>query len=148
MIGRQIEFACTTWNRGTALYCHQPLVFPEVLADLSRHGKQGSRGLFDFVQGAGKRLLGNLGIVSEGQQDLPLPLEFLNQIDLQIRPARHFQHLEGRQKRAMMGMAVVAAAEVGDPTEQILQTEQRANALIQRIFVGNHRVGPRLVCRL
>ena len=44
-------------------------------------------------------------------------------------------------------MRLITVAEMGDPTEQILQAEQRANALIQRILVGNHRIGPRMVCR-
>ena len=142
MIGRQVEFACATWNRGTALDCHQPFVFPEVLADLSRHGKARLEDCsisYKAPESASSEISGLFRKVS---RICRCRSSSLNQIDLQIRPARHFQHLEGRQKRAMMGMAVVAAAEVGDPTEQILQTEQRANALIQRIFVGNHRVGP------
>lgn len=34
----------------------------------------------------------------------------------------------------------IAATEVGNFPEQVLETQKRANALAERVFVANHRV--------
>ena len=105
VIGRQVEFADAAGNRGAVLDGHQPVVLAQVLADLALHGEQRRRGLFDFVERAGERLFGNVGIVAEGKQDLALALEFLHQVELEIGAAGDFENLEQRHQRDMMLLA-------------------------------------------
>jgi hypothetical protein len=51
-------------------------------------------GLLDFVERAGQGLFGNLRVVAEGQQDLALAFEFLDQVELEVGAAGHFKDLE------------------------------------------------------
>jgi hypothetical protein len=59
-------------------------------------------GLLDLVERAGERLLGDVGIVAEGQQDLALALEFLHQVELEVGAAGDIEDLEQRHQRDVM----------------------------------------------
>jgi len=108
------------------------------MADLALHRQHAGGGLLDFVKCAGKRLFGNFGIVAEGKQYLALAFEFLHQIELEIGAAGDFEDFEQRDQRDMMIFGGVGRDEMGNLVEQVLKAQQRANALAQRVFVGNH----------
>jgi hypothetical protein len=135
MVGGQVEFADAAGNRGAALDAHQPVVLAQVVADLALHVEQRGGGLLDLVERAGKRRLGDVGIVAEGQQDLALALEFLHQVELEVGAAGDIEDLEQRHQRDVVLLRVVRSDEVAGLVEQVLQAQQSANALVERIFV-------------
>ena len=49
--------------------------------------------------------------------------------------------LEDGQQRDVVILRCATRAEVGELEEKILQTQKRADALVERIFVANHRTG-------
>ena len=107
-------------------------------------GKQGRRRLFDFVKCAGQRLFGDFGVVAEGEQRLALALEFLDQVHLEVGPAGDFKNLEQRDEGCMMLGRSIFLREIRGFLEQVLETQECADALVERIFVGDHaEVGPR-----
>ena len=67
-----------------------------------------------------------------------LALQFLQQVGLEIRPARDFEHLEDREQRDMMLVRVVLVQEVVDALEHILEPQQRAHTLAQGVLVADH----------
>ena len=94
--------------------------------------------LLELGGGAGEGPFGALGAVAERQQDLALAFELLDQVDLEIGTAGHFEHLEQRDEGYMVFEGAFRADEVGNLLEQILQAEERADPLVERIFVGDH----------
>ena len=72
------------------------------------------------------------------QQDLALALELLDQIDLEVGSAGHFEDLEQGYQGHMMFEGARRADEVGDFLEQVFEAEKRADPLVERIFVGDH----------
>ena len=138
MVGGQVEFADAAGDRGATLDAHQPVVLAQVVANLALHVEQRRRGLLDLVERAGEGRLGDVGVVAEGQQDLALPLEFLHEVELQVGAAGDIEYLEQRHQRDMMLQRAIGADEVPRLVEQVLQAQQCANALVQRIFVGDH----------
>ncbi|MBV6406456.1 MAG: hypothetical protein EFKGCFLK_00001 [Rhodocyclaceae bacterium] len=145
VIGRQVEFADAAGYRGTALDAHQPVVLPQVMADLALHVEQRGGGLLDFIERAGKRRLGNVGVVAEGKQDLPLALEFLHEVELEVGAAGDIEDLEQRDQGDVVFLRPLRSDEVPGFVEQVLQAQQSANALVKRIFVGDHAVPCRRV---
>src|SRR6185436_15342219 len=74
----------------------------------------------------------------EGEQHLLLALELLQQIGLEIGAARDLEDLEQREQRHVMVVRILASDEMPRALEQILQPQQRPDALTQRVFVGDH----------
>ena len=138
VVGRQVEFAGAAGNRRAAADVHQPLVLAQVLPGFARHGEQRSRGLLDFVERAGQCLFGNLRIVAEGQQDLALAFEFLDQVDLEVGAACYFKDLEQGDEGDMVFERAFRPNKMHDLFEKVFQPEQRADPLVERIFVGDH----------
>ena len=138
VVGGQVELAGAARDPGALLDRHQPVVLAQVLADLAGHREQRRGGLLDVAQHAVERVLGDLRVVAEGQQHLLLPLEFLQQVRLQVRAARHLQDLEQREQRDVVVERIGARDEVARALEQVLQAQQRADALVERVFVGDH----------
>jgi hypothetical protein len=138
VVGRQIEFAGPARDAGALLDGHQPVVLAQILADLAGHGEQRPRGLLDIAQHAVQRFFGDLGIVPERDQHLLLTLQLLQQVGFQIGAARHLEDLEQREQRHMVVMLVGARDEMARALEQVFEAQQRADALVERIFVGDH----------
>jgi hypothetical protein len=68
--------------------------------------------LFDVAQHARQRFLGNVRVVAERQQHLLLPLQFLQQVGLEVGAARDLEDLEQRQQRYVMVERVGAGDEM------------------------------------
>ena len=95
--------------------------------------------MFNLVQRPGKGVFGYLGVVAEGHQDLALAFELLHQIDLEISTSGHFQCLEDGLQRDVVVLRGITIGKVRNLVEQVLETQQGADALVERIFVANHR---------
>ncbi len=147
VVGRQVELADATGNRDAVLDRHQPFAFAQIVADLAMHGEQQRAGLFDFVERAGEGILGNFGIVAEGQQYLALALEFLHQVEFQVGAAGDLENLEHRDKRHMVLHGTFRGSEMRDLVKQIFEPQQRANALAERVFVCDHTPAKWRKCR-
>ena len=122
-------------NAGALLDRHQPFVLPQVLADAALHREQGRGGLLDVPQHARERVLGNFRVVAEGQQDLLLALEFLQQVGLQVGAAGDLEDLEQRQQRDVMIERVGPRDEMPRALEQVLQAQEGPDALVKRVFI-------------
>ena len=138
VVGGQVELARAAGDPGALLDRHQPFVLAQVLADLAGHREQRRRGLLDVAQHAGERFLGDVGIVAERQQHLLLALELLQQVRLEVGAARDLEDLEQREQRHVVVVRIGARDEMARALEQVLQPQQRADALVQRILVGDH----------
>jgi hypothetical protein len=64
-----------------------------------------------------------------------LPLEFLEQVGLQVRTTGHFKNFKQRQQRDVMVERIRARDEMARALEQILQAQEGPDALVERIFV-------------
>jgi hypothetical protein len=91
--------------------------------------------VLDVAQHAGERLLGNVRVVAERQQHLLLPLQFLQQVGLEVGAPGYLEDLEEREQRDMVVERVGAGDEVARALEQILQAQQGPDALVERILV-------------
>ena len=85
-----------------------------------------------------ERVLGDVGVVAERQQHLLLALELLQQVGLQVGAARHLHDLEQREQRHVVVVRLGARDEVARALEQVLQAQQRPDALVERVLVGDH----------
>jgi len=65
-----------------------------VLADFSDHPQQRGGRVLDVVQNTRKGFFRYSGVVAKGKQDLPLALQLLQQIRLQVGASCHFENLE------------------------------------------------------
>ena len=65
-------------------------------------------------------------------------LQLLQQVRLEVRAARDLHDLEQREQRHVVVVRLGARDEVARTLEQILEPQQRADALVQRILVGDH----------
>ena len=119
----QVELADAAGNRGAVLDGHQPFVLAQVMADLAVHGQQQGAGLLDFVECAGERLFGNVGIVAEGQQDLALAFEFLHQVEFQFGAAGDLEDFEQRDQRDVVLHGAFGGRKMGDLVEQIFEPQ-------------------------
>jgi hypothetical protein len=66
--------------------------------------------------------------VRSGASNWPLPLEFLQQVGLQIGAARDIGDLEEREERRVMIGRAGLRGEIADALEQVLEPHQRADA--------------------
>ena len=96
--------------------------------------------MFDLVKRAGQRLFGNIGVVAIDQQGLTLAFEFLDEIHLQVGTTRRLKDLEQRDECRMVLELAVAFGKIGSLFEQILEAQQCTDALVERIFVGDHAI--------
>jgi hypothetical protein len=67
-----------------------------------------------------------------------LPFEFLQQIGLQIGAAGDFENFKNAEQCDVMFLRVRFRGEVLHALVQILEPQQRANPLAQRVFVTDH----------
>ena len=142
VIRRQVELAQSAGDRGTAAHAHQPVVVAEVLADLAGHRQQRGRGLLDLVERAGERVLGDGRVVAVGEQDLALPFEFLDEVHLEVGTPGDLEDFEQRGDRDVMLVGPFILDEVPGLVEQILKTQQSADAFVEGIFVSDHAAPP------
>ena len=75
------------------------------------------------------------GLLRNG--DLLLALEFL-QVGLEIGAARDLHDLEQREQRDVMVVRLGARDEVARALEQVLEAQERADALVERVLVRDH----------
>src|SRR5438128_10203320 len=97
MVGGQIEFTDSSWNRRTLLDRHQPFVVAKMLTHLSGLCQKAAVDAIDLAQEGVERLGLDRGIVLEGSEQLPLSLELLQDVGLQIRACRDVGDLEERE---------------------------------------------------
>ena len=135
VVGRKVELARAAGDPGALLDGHQPIVFPQVLADAALHRKQRRGRLLDVAQHARERVLRDLGVVAERQQHLLLALEFLQQVGLQVGAAGDLEDLEQRQQRDVMIERVGPRDEMPRALEQVLQAQEGPDALVKRVFI-------------
>ena len=67
-----------------------------------------------------------------------MTLELLDQVHLQVGAAGYLEYFEHRQQHDMVLAPPRLLDEMGSLLEQILQAQQGPDALVERIFVGNH----------
>ncbi len=144
VIGRHVELADAAGNAARLLMLISHSFSRRYWPILPAIAEQRGTGLLDLVERAGQRFFGNLGIVAKRQQHLALALQFLHQVDLEIGAAGDVEDLEQGDQRDVMFLRTLAAQEMTGLVEQILETQQRADALVERIFVGDHAAGPAL----
>ena len=138
MIGGQIEFTGTSGNARAAADAHQPFVFAQMLAEAPFHHQHARRRLFNLFEGFAECVFGNIRVVAERHQYLALAFKLLNEVDLEVGASGHFDGVEQSKESGMMMERVVAITEMSAPLEQVLQPQQRADALVEGLFVGDH----------
>ena len=74
-------------------------------------------------------------------QQLLLPLEFLQQLGLEVGARGDVRDLEQRDQRGLVLARLVAGGERGDARIEVLEPHERADALVQRMLVADHRAG-------
>ena len=85
-----------------------------------------------------QRVLGDVRVVAERQQHLLLALEFLQQVGLEVGAPGDLQDLEQREQRHVVVERVGARDEMARALEQVLQPQQRPDALVQRVLVRDN----------
>ena len=83
-------------------------------------------------------------IVAQRREQLPLALEFLQDVGLEVRARGDVGDLEQREQRGVMVGGRLCGREEQRARVQILQAHQRADALVQRMFVTDHDRRPTL----
>ena len=102
------------------------------------HREQRGGRLLYLVKRTGERLLRDIRVIAEDKQGLALALEFLDQIHLEVGAAGNFKNFEEGEQRDVVLASTVLLDKIGRLVEQILQAQQGAYALIERIFVCDH----------
>ena len=140
MIGGQIEFADATGDRRALLDRHQPFVFAQVRARLARLREQMSARCIDFVEQNAQRFVIDLRIAPKRSEQLFLALELLQNVVLHIGACRHVRNIEERQQRRMMIGRRILRGEEARARKQGLEPYQRADTLVQWMFVADHGI--------
>jgi hypothetical protein len=79
-----------------------------------------------------------MAYIKDIAQHLALPLELLDKIELEVGSPRNFKDFEqGHQRDVVLGRAF-GCHEMCHPVEDIVEAQQSSNALVERIFVGDH----------
>ena len=65
--------------------------------------------VLDLAEHRGERSLGDLRVVAQGLQRLPVAFEFLQQIGLQVCAGSDFEDLEQRRQRRVMTVRCCSA---------------------------------------
>lgn len=68
--------------------------------------------------------------------------ELLHQIRFQVRAAGDLGDLEQRRQRDVMFARVLLSQKEREALEQVLEAQQRANSLVERILVKNQARSP------
>jgi hypothetical protein len=68
---------------------------------------------------------------------LLLAFEFLQQVGLEVGAAGHFQHVEDRRERDVVLQRMLLVHKELEFLVQVLQPQQRANPLVERVFVDD-----------
>ena len=71
-----------------------------------------------------------------------MPLQFLQQVRLQIGTAGNFQHFEDRRQRDVVLLGMLLVQEKGEFLVEVFQTQQGANTLVERVFVNDQNGVP------
>ena len=144
VVGGQVELARAAGDAGALLDRHQPLVLAQVLAGLARQAVQVREGAVDLGEDLVELLLRDRRVGAQRVEEGALPVEFLQQVALQVRAARHLEDLEDPGEAGVVVVRAVVVQEEVDAVVEILEAEQRPHALVQGIFVGDHgRAEPR-----
>jgi hypothetical protein len=108
-------------------------------ADFSGQRQQVGADVVDFGEQRVEHLAVDRRIVAQRRQQLPLPFELLQDIRLQIGARRHIGDLEQRQERSVVRLGRGLAGEEQRARIQAFEPHQRADALVQRMLVADHR---------
>jgi len=135
MVRGQIELARAAGDAGAAADAGQPLVLAQVVTRFPRRGVQALLRLLDLGEDAGQGFLRDLRVVAQPQQHLPLPLEFLQQVALQVSPRGDLEDLEQGRQRRVVAVRVRLLDEEAELVEQVLEAQQRAHALGEGVLV-------------
>jgi hypothetical protein len=144
VIGRQVEFAGAARDDGAAADAHEPFIVADVLAGLALGGR-GRCWPVDFGQDGVEHLGLDIGIGLVGQQDLLLPFQLLQQVGLEVRASGDLQHFKNGGKGDVMLMRAFLVQEEDEFLVEVFQSQQRANTLIERVFVDDQSMIPLLV---
>jgi len=88
-----------------------------------------------------KVLLRDRRIAAQRLEERALAVELLQQVALEVRPARHLDDLEEPREAGVVVVGRLAAQEVRDALVEVLEAKQRSHPFVEGIFVGDH--GPR-----
>ena len=141
VIGGQVEFADAAGNRGALLDRHQPLVVAQVLADLAglREQLARRRRRFRASRSSSARVV-DLRVAAQRPQHLLLPLEFLQEVGLEIGARGDVGDLEQRKQRGVM----VGAARPARRRNARARTGPRAASACGRARSADVRSGSRV----
>jgi hypothetical protein len=135
----QVELAGAAGDAGALLDRHQPLVLAQALPGLARERVEIGESALDVAQHLVQLVLADRGVAAQRVEERALAVQFLQEIALQVRAARDLEDLEDAGERGVVVVRVVETEEVIDPGVEILQPEQRADALVEGIFVDDHQ---------
>jgi hypothetical protein len=107
-------------------------------ADFSGQCQQAGADVVDFGQQRVEHLAVDRGIAAQRRQQLPLPLELLQDVGLEIGARRDVGDLEQREQRGVVRLGCGLAGEKQRASIQALEPHQRADALVQRVLVADH----------
>jgi hypothetical protein len=91
----------------------------------------------EFGQHGVQHLGGDVGIAAVAQQALLLAFELLQQVGLEVGAAGHFQHVEDRREGDVVLQRMFLMHKELEFLVQVLQPQQRANPLVERVFVDD-----------
>ena len=114
-----------------------------MLAGLALHLREPRQSLLDFAEHGFQRVLFDARIAAERRERLPLALELLHQIRLQIRAARNFGDFEQRGQCDVMFPGVFLSQKEREALEQIFEAQQRPDSLVEGILVKDQAGSPR-----
>ena len=94
--------------------------------------------LLHVAQDSRKDVLIDVRVGAIRGEHASLPVELLQQVGFQVRPAGDLQDLEERQQRGVMLDGIGALQKEASALEEVLEPQHGPDALDQRIFVGDH----------
>ena len=153
----QADLQC--WNRGLIVISHDSalLATMDSIVELSAHGLRRYGGSYAFYAEASatermqaranlerqrhERRRGERALI-ERRERLALPLQFFHQIRLQVGPTGDLGDLEQRRQRDMMLPCVFLIQEKRETLEQVFESQQRPDSLVEGILVKNQARSP------
>ncbi len=95
-------------------------------------------GAVDLAENLVELLLRDRRVGAKRVEERPLAIELLQQVALEVGPARDLEDLEDPGEAGVMVVRAVVPEEEVDAIVEIFQPKKRAHSLVQGIFVGNH----------
>ena len=144
MVGGQVELARAAGDARALLDGHEPLVLAQVLARLARQAVQVREGAVDLARGCWSSFSSEIaGLARSASRKVRWRSSSCSRSLFRSARLGHLEDLEDPGEAGVVVVRAVVLQEEVHAVVEILEPQQRAHALVQGIFVGDHgRVDP------